>query len=72
MATSLSLDPELIEREILEKRHALYLHARERNPRRWPRHTWNWSRVDVVTPNPERDTSISQSATTGNKQQEVA
>jgi transposase InsO family protein len=29
--------------EILNRRHALYLQARERNPRRWSRHTRNWS-----------------------------
>jgi transposase InsO family protein len=41
--------------EILQQRHALYLKARERNPRRWSRHTRNWSRIDAVTLNPERN-----------------
>jgi len=40
---------------ILEQRHQLYLQARSRAPRRWSRHTRNWSRVDVVTLNPERE-----------------
>jgi putative transposase len=41
--------------EILTQRHRLYLEARTRNPRRWARHTRNWSRIDVVTLNPERN-----------------
>lgn len=40
--------------DILDARHAVYLQARERNPRRWSRHTRNWSPVEVVTLNPER------------------
>ena len=48
--------------EILQRRHAVYLQARERNPRRWARHTRNWSRIDVVTLNPERDDVIATAA----------
>jgi putative transposase len=40
---------------ILEARHALYLRARERHPARWSGTTRNWSHIDVVTLNPERD-----------------
>jgi transposase InsO family protein len=41
--------------EILRKRHALYLQARDRNPRRWSGDTRNWSRIERVTLNPEKD-----------------
>lgn len=46
------------DREILQARHALYQQAREQNPRRWSRTTRDWSRIDVVTLNPERATTI--------------
>ena len=45
---------------ILAARHALYLQARERNPARWSGHTRNWSHIDVVTLNPERDSVIEE------------
>ena len=48
--------------EILQQRHGVYLQARERNPRRWARHTRNWSRIDVVTLNPERADVIATTA----------
>lgn len=48
--------------EILQQRHALYLEARQRNPRRWSRHTRNWSRIDVVTLNPERNEVVAPTA----------
>jgi putative transposase len=48
---------------ILRRRHAVYLEARQRNPRRWSRHTRNWSRIDVVTLNPERDDVLAATAT---------
>lgn len=47
-----------LDREILARRHALYLQARQRNPRRWSGHTRNWSPIDTVTLNPERQTAI--------------
>ena len=40
--------------DILRDRHALYVRARENNPRRWSGHTRNWSPINVVTLNPER------------------
>jgi hypothetical protein len=40
---------------LLGARHAVYQTARERNPRRWSRHTRNWTPVAAVTLNPERD-----------------
>mgnify|MGYP001179574928 FL=1 len=49
--------------QILQRRHALYLEARERNPRRWTRGTRNWSRVAVVTLNPERKDVVAATAT---------
>jgi len=39
---------------LLGARHAVYQAARERNPRRWSRHTRNWTPVAAVTLNPER------------------
>jgi putative transposase len=46
------------DRAILEARHQVYTSARERNPRRWSRHTRNWQPIVVVTLNPERDAII--------------
>lgn len=50
------------DRSILQARHALYVQARERNPRRWSCTTRNWSPIDVVTLNPERDDVIKAQA----------
>jgi putative transposase len=41
--------------EVLAKRHALYLQARERHPERWSRATRNWQPIGAVTLNPERE-----------------
>jgi putative transposase len=46
------------DRRVLAARHALYLEARERNPRRWSGLTRNWTPVTAVTLNPERDMLI--------------
>jgi transposase InsO family protein len=43
------------DRELLQRRHALYQEARRRHPRRWSRHTRNWTPVGAVTLNPDRD-----------------
>lgn len=43
---------------ILAERHAVYQRARERNPRRWSRHTRNWTPVGSVTLNPERESAV--------------
>jgi putative transposase len=48
------------DRTILEARHALYLEARKRHPARWSRHTRNWSPIQVVTLNPERDSAVTE------------
>jgi len=46
------------DKAILAARHALYTQARERNPARWSGTTRNWSPIDAVTLNPERDSII--------------
>jgi transposase InsO family protein len=55
------------DRTILQQRHALYLSARDRNPRRWARGTRNWNYIDVVTLNPEREGVAHDSRQTGDK-----
>lgn len=40
---------------ILTKRHEVYLQACERHPARWSGHTRNWTPIDPMTLNPERD-----------------
>ena len=44
--------------QILAARHVVYLQAREANPRRWTRHTRNWTPIAAVTLNPERDAVV--------------
>ena len=46
------------DRAILAARHALYLKAREHNPARWSGATRDWSPIDAVTLNPERDSVV--------------
>lgn len=58
--------------DILAQRHEIYLQARERNPRRWSRQTRDWSRIDVVTLNPEREPAVTAAALALDKQQLVA
>ena len=40
---------------VLEKRHVLYQQARHQNPGRWSQHTRNWTPVQRVALNPERE-----------------
>lgn len=40
---------------ILAERHALYLSARARNPRRWSGPTRNWEPITALTLNPQRE-----------------
>ena len=49
---------------ILERRSALYVTARAKNPRRWTRTTRNWRRIDVVYLNPEKIEPEGESNTT--------
>ena len=46
------------DRDILDARHALYSRARESNPARWSRNTRNWTPINSVTLNPERDSVV--------------
>lgn len=46
------------DRTILAARHALYLRARESHPARWSGDTRNWTPIDAVALNPERDSVI--------------
>ncbi len=58
--------------DILTQRHDLYLQARERNPHRWSRQTRDWSRIDIVTLNPDREPTVTAAALALDKQQLVA
>jgi hypothetical protein len=49
-------------RDILDARHALYSRARELNPARWARNTRNWTPINSVTLNPERDSVVNAHA----------
>src|SRR4051812_32697025 len=46
------------DRDILARRHTLYLNARKANPRRWARHTRNWDPIVAVTLNPEKESIV--------------
>ena len=46
------------DKAILAARHELYVQARERNPARWSGNTRDWSHINVVTLNPERDAVV--------------
>jgi transposase InsO family protein len=60
------------DRGILTARHTLYIQARAANPRRWTRHTRNWSPIDVVTLNPEREAIIKTATTTEDRSRSAA
>ena len=50
------------DRTILKKRHALYRKARSRHPQRWSGNTRDWSRIEEVTLNPDRNQATSEVA----------
>ena len=50
------------DQQILAARHVVYLQARETNPRRWTRHTRDWTPIAAVTLNPERDAVVNASS----------
>ena len=50
------------DRAILAARRQLYAQAQQRHPARWSGSTRNWSHIDVVTLNPERDELVSNAA----------
>jgi putative transposase len=43
---------------ILAARHESYVQARARNPARWSLGLRNWTSIDAVTLNPERDSIV--------------
>jgi len=53
------------DREVLARRHELYLSARSAKPRRWARHTCNWNPIAAVTLNPEKDSVVDTTLATG-------
>jgi putative transposase len=53
---------------ILQRRHALYCQARERNPRRWSGKTRNWTPIGAVTLSPERDAIVNAHLVGSDKQ----
>ena len=53
---------------ILAARHELYLRSREQHPRRWSGATRNWTPIEVVTLNPERETVARSRPGAANKQ----
>jgi transposase InsO family protein len=55
------------DRQILARRHALYLEARAKNPLRWSRHTRNWKPIESVTLNPEKDSVVKAATECRNK-----
>lgn len=60
------------DRAILKARHALYTQARARQPRRWSGQTRDWSNIDVVALNPERDTTLRAGAVPATVKQPLA
>ena len=58
--------------KMLAARHELYLRARERNPLRWSGNTRNWTHIDTVTLNPERDCVVKAHLRQENIQQVAA
>jgi transposase InsO family protein len=57
---------------ILAARHELYLQARNANPRRWPRHTRNWSPAGPVALNPERNSILAEAGIRVHKHAQAA
>ena len=47
---------------LLAARHELYQRARQSNPRRWSGATRDWTPIEAVTLNPERNTAIQAAA----------
>jgi len=60
------------DRDLLAARHAVYVCAREANPRRWSGQTRNWMPVGAVTLNPERDSVIDAELARQNKSEQAA
>jgi transposase InsO family protein len=60
------------EAAILAARHAVYLQAHSRHPRRWSRQTRNWTPAGPVALNPERDAIIAEAGLRVHKQTQLA
>ncbi|QBY56464.1 hypothetical protein E0W60_36395 (plasmid) [Cupriavidus oxalaticus] len=58
--------------KILAARHALYVRAREHNPRRWSCNTRDWSPIETVTLNPEREIAVPTGIKPGAENQRLA
>jgi putative transposase len=50
-------------RALLAARHQIYQRERQNTPRRWSRSTRDWTPVEAVTLNPERDTVVQAAIT---------
>ncbi len=61
-----------LDQDILDRRAALYEHARQRNPLRWKGRTRNWQRVDAVHLNPNRIDNQSDAPQHRNQDREAA
>jgi len=57
---------------ILDARHARYQQARQKNPARWSGQSRNWTPVDVVTLNPERDSVVKSAVASAHIQAKAA
>lgn len=60
------------DRPLLAARHAIYVQAKAANPRRWTRHTRNWTPIAVVTLNPERDAVVKTAASAAQESRSAA
>ena len=60
------------DKAILAARHVLYERARQRNPARWSGNTRNWSHIDAVALNPERDLTVKTAVNALHSQQLAA
>lgn len=60
------------DRAILAARHTLYTQARALNPRRWSRNTRNWTPVEFVPLNPERENGLSAAVSAERNKQNIA
>ncbi len=49
-----------LDKSVLAARHALYLNAKEANPRRWTQGVRNWAPIGPVALNPEKDDIAAQ------------
>jgi hypothetical protein len=61
-----------IDQSILARRHELYLQCKQHHPRRWARHTRNWTPIGAVTLNPERDSIVQATVSNLHRVQTVA